>query len=67
MPDPRTIAARSGRIFTAIFVACLARLGFALYLLHVKGLDPCPWCVVQRLGFMLIGVLLVALAIPLGG
>jgi disulfide bond formation protein DsbB len=42
MPDPRTIAARSGRIFTAIFVACLALLGFALYLQHVKGLDPCP-------------------------
>lgn len=57
MPDPHAIAARSGRTFTAIFVACLALLGFALYLQHVKGLDPCPWCVVQRLGFMLIALI----------
>lgn len=57
MPDPRTIAARSSRGFTAIFVVCLALLGFALYLQHVKGLDPCPWCVVQRLGFMLIALI----------
>lgn len=57
MPDPHAIAARSGRTFTAIFVVCLALLGFALYLQHVKGLDPCPWCVVQRLGFMLIALI----------
>jgi disulfide bond formation protein DsbB len=57
MPDPRAIAERSGRSFTAIFVVCAGLLGFALYLQHVKGLDPCPWCVVQRLGFMLVGLI----------
>jgi disulfide bond formation protein DsbB len=57
MPDPRTVTDRSGRAFTLIFVICLGLLGFALYLQHVKDLDPCPWCVVQRLGFMLVGLI----------
>jgi disulfide bond formation protein DsbB len=57
MPDPRTIADRSGRLFTVIFLVCIGLLGFALYLQHAKGLDPCPWCVVQRLGFMLVGLI----------
>jgi disulfide bond formation protein DsbB len=57
MPDPRTVADRSGRMFTLIFLVCVGLIGFALYLQHVKGLDPCPWCVVQRLGFMLVGLL----------
>jgi disulfide bond formation protein DsbB len=57
MADPSITAERSGRSFTAIFVACVGLLGFALYLQHVKGLDPCPWCVVQRIGFMLVGLI----------
>ena len=60
MPDYRTSAERSARAFTLLFLACLAILGFALYLQHVKNLDPCPWCVVQRVGF--IAFALVALA-----
>ena len=57
MPDPYTVAERSGRSFTAIFAVCLGLLGFALYLQHVKALDPCPWCVVQRIGFMLVALI----------
>lgn len=57
MPDPRTIAERSGRSFTVLFVVCIGLLGCALYLQHVRGLDPCPWCVVQRLGFILIALI----------
>ena len=34
-------------------------LSFALYLEHVKGLEPCPLCIFQRVG--LIGMGLVAL------
>lgn len=40
--------------FTLIFLVCLGLLGFALYLQHLENLDPCPWCIVQRLGFILI-------------
>ncbi len=57
MPDPRTVADRSGRSFTAIFVVCIGLLGFALYLQHARGLDPCPWCVVQRIGFLLVALI----------
>jgi disulfide bond formation protein DsbB len=40
-------------------MVCLGLLGYALVLQHLDGLDPCPWCVVQRLGF--IGVATVSL------
>ena len=57
---------RAGRFYTLIFIACVVLLGVALYLQHWKNLDPCPWCVVQRIGFMLIGLvaLLAALHRP---
>ena len=45
------------RVFTLIFLICVGLLGFALYLQHWEKLDPCPWCVVQRLGFMLVGLI----------
>lgn len=50
-------------MFTLIFLLCLGLLGFALYLQHLKNLDPCPWCIAQRLLF--IGVGLVALVAAL--
>jgi len=54
------IKSRSGvpaGIFTLVFLACLSLLGFALYLQHVEKLDPCPWCIVQRLLFIVVGLL----------
>jgi disulfide bond formation protein DsbB len=57
MPDPRTVSDRTSRLYTLIFLICLGLLGFALYLQHGQGLDPCPWCVVQRLGFLLVGLI----------
>jgi disulfide bond formation protein DsbB len=55
MSDSRSTASR--RLFALIFLVCVGLLAFALYLQHWEGLDPCPWCVVQRLGFMLVGVI----------
>jgi disulfide bond formation protein DsbB len=57
MPDPQTVASRTSRLYTLVLLVCVALLGFALYLQHSEGLDPCPWCVVQRLGFILIGMI----------
>ncbi|QIL80424.1 disulfide bond formation protein B [Diaphorobacter sp. HDW4A] len=37
-----------------ICLACIAMLGFGMYLQHVVGLEPCPMCIVQR--YALIGV-----------
>jgi disulfide bond formation protein DsbB len=56
MADFRSYSDQSGRFFTWIFLICIGLLGFALYLQHWKNLDPCPWCVVQRLDYMLIGL-----------
>jgi len=57
MSDLRTLLTRSGPLFTSIFLACVGLLGFALYLQHWERLDPCPWCVVQRLGYMLVALI----------
>jgi disulfide bond formation protein DsbB len=40
----------------AIFVFALAAVGAALVSQHVFGMDPCPWCVLQRLIFVGIAV-----------
>ena len=44
----------------ASMIGCVAALGVALYLQHVTQLDPCPWCVVQRILFVLIGLIALA-------
>ena len=68
MADPRAAADRSGRLYTLLFVGCFAIVGFALYLQHVENLDPCPWCIVQRVAFLSVGLvaLLAALWRPNG-
>ncbi|MFZ5723570.1 MAG: disulfide bond formation protein B [Pseudomonadota bacterium] len=41
--------------------ACFVALGFALYLQHVVGLEPCPLCILQRVAvFGAMAVLIVA-------
>lgn len=42
-----------------LLLACVVILGFALYLQHVVGLEPCPMCIVQR--YAMIGVLVLGL------
>jgi len=34
------------------FLVCAGLLGFALYLQHVEGQDPCPLCILQRIAFI---------------
>jgi disulfide bond formation protein DsbB len=36
--------------------ASFVGMGFALYLEHVKGLNPCPLCIFQRVGLMAMGL-----------
>lgn len=48
MPRPRIV-------FLAIFGVGAGLLGFGYYLQYVKGLEPCPLCVFQRVCFMLLG------------
>ena len=44
-------------IFLAIFLVCVGLMGFALYLQHSLGLEPCPMCILQRYAFIVIGVI----------
>jgi disulfide bond formation protein DsbB len=37
------------------FLVCAALLGYALYAQYYLGLDPCPLCIFQRIGVMLMG------------
>jgi protein dithiol:quinone oxidoreductase len=37
------------------FVVCVALLAYALYAQYYLGLDPCPLCIFQRIGVMLVG------------
>ena len=38
-----------------VFLTCFGAISFALFLQHYRGLLPCPLCVVQRMGYMLVG------------
>ena len=52
-------AFRAGRWFGAIALIALAAVGAALVSQHAFGMEPCPWCVLQRLIF--VGIALAAL------
>lgn len=46
-------------------LVCAGLLGYAYYAEYVLGLEPCPLCMLQRLGF--IGVLVIAVVALLHG
>lgn len=52
LPNPRIT-------FLLVFLAVVFLLGAAFYLEYVRGLEPCPLCITQRV--MLLGVGLVSL------
>jgi len=54
---------RANRWFAAMVLACLAAVGVAFVSQHWFDMQPCPWCVLQRLIFVKIAlVALVGLA-----
>jgi len=53
------------RLLLLISFLCFAALGIALVSQHVYDMMPCAWCVLQRLIYLVIGVL--ALCGALGG
>jgi disulfide bond formation protein DsbB len=46
-----------GMLLSGMALASLAAVGAALYGQHVQGMLPCPWCILQRLIFLLIAAL----------
>jgi disulfide bond formation protein DsbB len=50
-------------IYLGIFLFCGGLIGFALYLQHSLGLEPCPMCILQRYAFIVVGVIALIAAI----
>ncbi|GAB1579034.1 disulfide bond formation protein B [Bordetella petrii] len=48
------------RLLLVIAVLCFAAVGVALASQHVFGMPPCAWCVLQRLIYLVIGVVALA-------
>ncbi|MBC8057700.1 MAG: disulfide bond formation protein B [Rhizobiales bacterium] len=44
----------ASRWFAGIGLVCVAAVGAALVSQHVYGMQPCPWCVLQRVIFLAI-------------
>ncbi len=38
-------------------LVCCAAVGFALYAQHVWAMQPCPWCILQRMVFIVLAIL----------
>lgn len=54
----------SRRFFYGVgFLVCAGLLGFALYLQHVLGEDPCPLCIFQRIAVIVLGVIFLVAAL----
>ena len=44
------------KLLAGVGLACLAAVGAALVSQHVYGMQPCPWCVLQRVIFIAIAI-----------
>lgn len=45
-------------VLVALALLCVAAVGAALFTQHVWDMRPCPWCILQRVIFLLIALLL---------
>ena len=45
------------QVFLFVAAACAAAIGYALYVQYQLGLEPCPLCILQRIGVMAMGAL----------
>ncbi len=54
---------RAARMFTWLFLGCLLIIAAALVLQFGYRLDPCPWCVAQRIVYLLIALVALGAAL----
>jgi protein dithiol:quinone oxidoreductase len=54
---------KSRLVFAAIFLACAALLGYAIFLQQSEGLEPCPMCILQRYAYIAVGVVALVAAV----
>jgi protein dithiol:quinone oxidoreductase len=43
--------------YAAVAAACVALIGYAMFLQFIKELEPCPLCILQRYAFVLVALL----------
>ena len=55
-----SVMQRPNALLAGMAAACVAALGAALLSQHVFDMPPCPWCVLQRLIFVVIALACVA-------
>jgi disulfide bond formation protein DsbB len=53
----------AGRWLLAMAVVCFAAVGAALVSQYALDMQPCPWCILQRLIFVVVGVLCLVAAL----
>ncbi|MCY0388657.1 disulfide bond formation protein B [Robbsia sp. Bb-Pol-6] len=53
---PSATDRRPRRALIALGIVCLALVGGALYFQYARGEDPCPLCILQRYGFLLVAL-----------
>ena len=46
----------AAKLFAGVGLACLGAVGAALLSQHAFGMQPCPWCVLQRVIFLAIAI-----------
>ncbi len=54
---PVLVEGSSRQWFAAMATACFVAVGAALVAQHAYDMRPCPWCILQRLIFVAIGLL----------
>ena len=64
LPLEGDTGASSRRLLGAAGLLALLVVGIALITQHVFDMRPCPWCVLQRLLFVLVAVVWLALVPP---
>lgn len=47
---------KSRWILLATALISFSLVGFAVYLQETKGMYPCPWCIIQRYAFIILGL-----------
>ncbi|MDR2260932.1 MAG: disulfide bond formation protein B [Azoarcus sp.] len=65
IPFPGSLARLPFRpYFLALFALCAGELCFGVfYLQEVKGLEPCPMCIMQRCALLAVGLIALAAAV----
>ncbi len=60
-------ASTTSRLLLAMAAVCVAAVGIALVSQHVYDMQPCPWCILQRIIYLAIALLcLIGAAVSAG-